>query len=74
MTDAESLAELAAKAPKQPKALFYIQLDLRDIEIIPQGEDFPDTTYMGIPVLPASGHDYDAVQHFYNDKKTESDE
>lgn len=75
MADAhDSLAELAAKAPKKPQALFYVLLDLADLEFMPEGDDFPMCIYMGQPVEPVSGPDYQAVSDYINNQKWERDE
>lgn len=74
MTDADSLAELAAQAPAKPKALFYVLIDLCDLEFIPDGEDFPLCVYMGQPVDPVSDTDYQAIGDYINNQKWERDE
>lgn len=70
MTDAhESLAELAAQAPKQPSALFLIELPLCDVAMTEGDENNPFCTFVGVPLEPATGVDYGIVSLYYTDRK-----
>jgi hypothetical protein len=68
MTDADSLAELAAKV-KQPTALFIIELPLRDVEMTEADENNPACSFQGMGLEPATGIDYQTVSWYYTEKK-----
>jgi len=68
MTDADSLAELAAKV-KQPTALFIIELPLCDVEMTEGDENNPTCTFQGMDLEPATGIDYGIVSWYYTEKK-----